>query len=73
MAKPNTNAGKASSKRIFIVSSGFLGWSVASDPRRDFSESPVTAVSPGAEGTPLVKIARRQYECTARPIPGQRF
>jgi hypothetical protein len=25
------------------------------DLLRDFSESPVTAVSPGAEGTPLVK------------------
>jgi len=37
----------------------------------DLSESPVTAVSPGADGTPLVKGPERHPKWTPRPIPGQ--
>jgi hypothetical protein len=38
-----------------LVRPDVLEWLSSNDLLRDFSESPVTAVSPGAEGTPLVK------------------
>jgi len=42
------------------------------DLLRDFSESPVTAVSPGAEGTPLVKGPERRPKWKPRRFRCQR-
>jgi hypothetical protein len=60
------------SKVLNYLLPGDLGRFVTYRPvDEDLSESPVTAVSPGAEGTPLVKGRERHPKWTPRPIPGQ--